>query len=410
MANKPTTMRAYERLLKYVTVSSPSNPDSPSCPSTKETWDMAECLKKEMENLGLTDITLDENCYLYATIPANCEKTSPVIGFIAHMDVSCDAPSDKIKPTIIENYDGREIPLGNNSGAVISPSDNDYLKHCLGKTLIVTDGTTLLGADDKAGIAEILTMAERLLTDDTIKHGTIKIAFTPDEEIGRGADKFNIELFGADFAYTVDGGPFGEISYETFNAASVEAIFKGISVHPGTAKNIMINSQLAAMELFSMLPAAERPEHTEEREGFFLLLSSEGNVEKTVHKYIIRDHDYALLKKRIALISSAAQFINCKYKEDTVTLKIEESYRNMAEEVLKHPQIIERACTAVRKTGGTPQITAVRGGTDGSKLSFMGLPCPNLGTGSGNHHGRMEFACAEEMDKTTAMLIEIARA
>ena len=402
-------MRAYERLLKYVTISSPSNPDSSSCPSTKETWNMAEYLKKEMEELGLTDIILDENCYLYATIPATDKNAAPVIGFIAHMDVSCDAPSDKVKPSIIENYDGKEILLGS-SGAFISPADNHYLKHCIGKTLIVTDGTTLLGADDKAGIAEILTMAERLLTDDTIKHGDIKIAFTPDEEIGRGADKFNIELFGADFAYTVDGGPFGEISYETFNAVFVEAEFKGISVHPGTAKNIMINSQLAAMELFSMLPTAERPEHTEDREGFFLLISSEGIVEKTVHKYIIRDHNYAMLQKRIAIISGAAQFLNLKYGKDTVTLKIEESYRNMAEEVLKHPQIIERACAAVRKTGGTPQITAVRGGTDGSKLSFMGLPCPNLGTGSGNHHGRMEFACAEEMDKTTEILIEIARA
>ncbi len=401
-------MRAYERLLKYVQIPSASDPESKCTPSSEGIWKMARLLKAEMEIMGLTDVVLDDNAYLFASIPSNTDETAPVLGFIAHMDVSSDAPSENIKTRIEESYDGGEIVLNGELGIAISPDKYPSLKRYTGKDLIVTDGTTLLGADDKAGIAEILTMAEILLSDSSIKHGKIVIGFTPDEEIGRGADHFDVERFGADFAYTVDGGAFGEISYESFNAVSAEAKFTGVGVHPGTSKNVMVNAQLLAMEFFSMLPIAERPEYTSGREGFFLLTSSGGSVESSYQHYILRDHEYAKVKRRMEIMNMAAEFINGKYGKGSVEIEFTETYRNMAEEVIKYPFMTDIAVQAVRDAGGEAEIVPIRGGTDGSRLSYMGLPCPNLGTGSHSHHGRAEYACVQAMDSVVSELLNIA--
>ena len=327
-------MRAYERLLKYVQIASASDPKSECTPSSEGIWEMARFLKQEMEEMGLSDVLLDEKAYLYAAIPSNIDKDVPVLGFIAHMDVSSDAPSVDIKARVAENYDGGELILNDNPKIILSPDKYPSLKRYVGKDLVVTDGTTLLGADDKAGIAEILTMAETMLSDPGIKHGKIVIAFTADEEIGRGADFFDVKSFGADFAYTVDGGGFGDISYESFNAISANVKFTGVGVHPGASKNVMVNAQLLAMELFSMLPVAERPEYTSAREGFFLLTSSGGNVENAFQSYILRDHDYAKVERRMEIMKSAVAFINDKYGKGSVEAEFTETYRNMAEEVL----------------------------------------------------------------------------
>ena len=401
-------MRAYERLLKYVKIASASDPKSECTPSSEGIWEIARFLKQEMEEMGLSDVSLDEKAYLYASIPSNIAKDVPVLGFIAHMDVSSDAPSVDIKARVAENYDGGELILNDNPKIILSPDKYPSLKRYVGKDLVVTDGTTLLGADDKAGIAEILTMAETMLSDPGIKHGKIVIAFTPDEEIGRGADFFDVKRFGADFAYTVDGGGFGDISYESFNAISANVKFTGVGVHPGASKNVMVNAQLLAMELFSMLPVAERPEYTSAREGFFLLTSSGGNVENAFQSYILRDHDYAKVKRRMEIMKSAVAFINDKYGKGSAEAEFTETYRNMAEEVMKYPFMVDIAVQAVKDAGGKPEIDPIRGGTDGSRLSFMGLPCPNLGTGSQSHHGRAEYACVQAMDDIVSSLLNIA--
>ncbi len=403
-------MRAYERLIKYASFPTASNEENECCPSTPEQLILAEYLKNELIALGLTDADIDENGYLYATIPANTDKENvPAIGFIAHMDVVSEVPYENIKARLIKNYDGGDIVLNEEKNIVMSPLDFDTLPRYKGKTLVVTDGTTLLGADDKAGVAEIVTAAEKLISDRSIPHGTVKIGFTPDEEIGRGADLFDVKRFGAEFAYTVDGAAWGEVEYENFNAAALSVSVKGKSIHPGSAKNKMINAITVAREFDSLLPALARPEHTEGYEGFFHAVAIEGSVENTVVKYILRDHDKALLEEKKEYARRAAAEINLRYGDGTVTIEIKDSYANMREVIEENMHIIDIAYEATRLSGREPESMPVRGGTDGARLSFMGLPCPNLGTGSHNHHGRFEYAIAEEMDGVVETIINIAK-
>lgn len=402
-------MRAYERLIKYTKFETASLSGSDTCPSTPSQLEFGKALVEEMKQLGIKDASMDENGYVFGTIEANIDNWSgPVIGFISHMDVVRDAPFENVKPRVVQNYDGGDIVLNAEKNIILSPKDYPSLNKYDGCDLVVTDGTTLLGADDKAGLAEIMTMAETLYQNPDIKHGTIKIGFTPDEEIGRGADLFDVKRFGADFAYTVDGAAFGEVEYETFNAASAKVIIKGFSIHTGTAKDKLVNSMLIAMEFNAMLPEKERPEHTEKYEGFFHLNSMEGVVEQTTLNYILRDHDLNKLEERKSLIEEIAKKLNSKYGEGTITLELRDQYYNMAEKIKPHWHLIDTAYEAVKELGGTPYSEPVRGGTDGSGLSFMGLPCPNLGTGSHNHHGTMEYACVQAMDQCVELLIKIA--
>jgi len=402
-------MRAYERLIRYTAYPTASNEANECCPSTPAQMDFAKVLVEEMKSLGIADANVDENGYVFGTIPANIPDWQGVtIGFIAHMDVVDDVAYENIRPRVVEHYDGGELLLNEALGIVLSPEAYPSLRRHVGKTLVVTDGTTLLGADDKAGIAEILTMAETLRDHHEILHGDIKIGFTPDEEIGRGADLFDVPRFGADFAYTSDGGGFGEVEYETFNAAALHVTVHGVSVHPGSAKNTMKNAALIAMEYAALLPENERPEKTEGYEGFFHLIDMHGQCELAELDYILRDHDAAILERRKADAGKAAETINARYGEGTVEILIRDSYRNMAEMVRPHWHLIDTAYEAVREVGGTPISVPVRGGTDGSRLSFMGLPCPNLATGGYNAHGRMEYVCVEEMDACVAMLVKIA--
>lgn len=402
-------MRAYERLIRYAAYPTASDENCPDCPSTSAQLTFARALAEEMRSLGISDANVDENGYVFGTIPANIPDWHGItIGFIAHMDVVDEVPFENIRPRVITCYDGDEIVLNKALGIVMSPADYPSLKNKVGKTLVVTDGTTLLGADDKAGVAEILTMAEILHDDPSIRHGDIKIGFTPDEEIGRGADLFDVGRFGADFAYTADGGGFGEVEYETFNAASLKVTVHGLSTHPGAAKGVMKNASLIAMEYAMLLPEDERPEKTEGYEGFFHLTSLRGQAESASLDYILRDHDAAILERRKNDARRAAAEINRLYGAGTVEVEIRDSYRNMAEMVRPHWHLIETAYEAVREAGGTPKSVPVRGGTDGSRLSYMGLPCPNLSTGGYNGHGRMEYACAEEMDDCVKVMIKIA--
>ncbi|MDI9442493.1 MAG: peptidase T [Bacillota bacterium] len=402
-------MRAYERLLKYTKYPAASDSSSQSFPSSPEQLTFGKALVEEMLAIGIEDAHMDENGYVFGTIESNIENwDGPVIGFIAHMDVVRDVPYTDIKPRIVENYDGGDIVLNSEENIVLSPMEYETLQTYRGHDLIVTDGTTLLGADNRAGIAEILTMAETLLNDPDIKHGTVKIGFTPDEEIGRGADRFDVERFGADFAYTVDGGAFGEVVYETFNAATATVTVKGRNIHPGTAKNKMLNAALIAMEFNALLPAVQRPEHTEGYEGFYHLIQMEGSVEEAKLVYLLRDHVAAQFAEQKARIKRAAEWLNQNYGEGTVTVSIVDSYKNMVEQVKQHWHLIETAYEAVREMGGTPITIPVRGGTDGARLSFLGLPCPNLGTGSHNHHSKLEYASVQAMDQCVSLLVKIA--
>jgi tripeptide aminopeptidase len=402
-------MRAYERLLKYTKYPAASDSSSQSFPSSPEQLTFGKALVEEMLAIGIEDAHMDENGYVFGTIESNIENwDGPVIGFIAHMDVVRDVPYTDIKPRIVENYDGGDIVLNSEENIVLSPMEYETLQAYRGHDLIVTDGTTLLGADNRAGIAEILTMAETLLNDPDIKHGTVKIGFTPDEEIGRGADRFDVERFGADFAYTVDGGAFGEVVYETFNAATATVTVKGRNIHPGTAKNKMLNAALIAMEFNALLPAVQRPEHTEGYEGFYHLIQMEGSVEEAKLVYLLRDHAAAQFAEQKARIKRAAEWLNQNYGEGTVTVSIVDSYKNMVEQVKQHWHLIETAYEAVREMGGTPITIPVRGGTDGARLSFLGLPCPNLGTGSHNHHSKLEYASVQAMDQCVSLLVKIA--
>ena len=399
-------MKAYERFLQYIAVPSASDETSETCPSTSCQRDFAERLCGEMLRLGIADARVDENGYVYGSIPATVKHPCPVLGFIAHMDVVGDVPSQPVHPRLIPDYDGGPIRL--NKTRTTDLADVPVLNRYRGKTLIVTDGNTILGADDKAGIAEILTMAEIFLNNPSLPHGEIRIAFTPDEEIGRGADRFDVAGFGADFAYTLDGAGFGEVEYETFNAYACTVTVHGLSIHPGEAKNRMKNSCEIAMEFHAMLPANEKPQHTDGYEGFYHLTDLAGQVETCTMHYILRDHDAGKIQQRCQTMQRIAAELNARYGEGTVEVEIRESYRNMAEVIRENFHLIDTAFEAVRQLGGTPVSAPVRGGTDGSRLSFMGLPCPNLGTGSHLHHGRQEFACAEDMERCAELAVKIA--
>lgn len=399
-------MRAYERLLKYVKVYTTSDPNSGTHPSTMRQFDLAHQLVDELKALGLADAFVDEHCYVYATLPATpgSENAKP-LGLIAHMDTTDDAPGENVNPQIHENYDGGKVVLPA-TGAVLDPAVFPFLTEMKGQTLITTDGATLLGADDKAGVAEIMTALERIITEKR-PHGKLCIGFTPDEEIGEGASLFDVPGFGAAYAYTVDGEDVGEISYENFNAAAAVVTVHGFSVHPGSAKNTMINAQNVAMEFHAALPAFDRPEHTEGREGFFHLTSMQGDVTTTHLGYIVRDHDVAKFAARKAQMQHIAACLNEKYGADTVELDLHDSYYNMLEKIEPHFHLVENARTAIRAAGLEPIETPVRGGTDGATLSHMGLPCPNLGTGGFNFHGPCECITAEKMDQSVEILLNI---
>lgn len=400
-------MRAYERLLKYVVIHTTSDEESKTVPSTDIQFDLARSLEAEMKELGISDVAVDEHCYVTGRIPASkgCEK-APKIGFIAHLDTAPDCSGENVKPLIHENYDGKDIDLGN--GRTISTALFPHLLGLKGRTLITTDGTTLLGADDKSGIAEIMTMAEIMLKED-IPHGEICIAFTPDEEIGHGAELLDIESFGADFAYTVDGGPENEIEYENFNAAKAVFTIKGVSVHPGSAKNRMINAALIACEIASMLPAAETPAHTEEREGFYHLTDISGEVEHAKISYIVRDHDAELFNSKLKTLKLIEKVLNEKYGPGTVVLTLTEQYRNMIEKIRPHMHIVETAIECIKEQGLDAKGVPIRGGTDGAQLSFRGLPCPNLGTGGYAFHGPLEHITAEGMDAVVNIMCGIIK-
>lgn len=393
-------MRAYERLLRYIHFETASDEMSESCPSTPEQLILGKALVQEMLNMGIKDAHMDGHGYVYASIPANAEG-NPAIGLIAHMDVSDAVPCGPMNERIVENYDGGKILLA--GGDVMDPEEYPELKARIGKDLIVTDGKTLLGADDKAGIAEILTACERILAENP-PHGKICIGFTPDEEIGRGADLFNVAAFGADYAYTVDGDDVGAIEYENFNAAGARFLFHGKSVHPGSAKNKMVNAALLAMEFNSMLPPKQRPEHTDGYEGFYYLCDLAGDTENAKADYIIRDHDRARFEEKKANVAHIAEYMNAKYGEGTVEYAVKDSYFNMREVIEPHMHIIHRAAAAYRAVGVEPYAKPIRGGTDGARLSFMGLPCPNLATGGMNYHGRFECIAVQDMDKMSDML------
>ena len=396
-------MRAYERFLRYIHFETASDEKSESRPSTPGQLVLGRALVQEMLNLGIRDAHMDGHGYVYGSIPATAEGY-PVIGLIAHMDVSDAVPCAPMNERIIENYDGGDVLLA--GGDVLSPADYPELQDRAGKDLIVTDGKTLLGADDKAGIAEIMTACERILSGDA-PHGKICIAFTPDEEIGCGAYSFNVAAFGADYAYTVDGDDVGAIEYENFNAAGARFVFHGKSVHPGSAKNKLVNAALLAMEFDSMLPSQERPEHTEGYEGFYYLCDMAGDTENAKLDYIIRDHDRARFEDRKACVARIAEYMNAKYGEGTVEYAVKDSYYNMREVIEPHMHIIRRAENAYRAVGVEPYAKPIRGGTDGSRLSFMGLPCPNLATGGMNYHGRFECIAVQDMDRMTDMLVAL---
>lgn len=402
--------RPYEKLLRYVKVFTTSDPENDAVlPSAEREFDLAKILVSELEKLGANDIRLSKQGYVYASVPATpgYEK-APKLGFIAHMDTAPDFCGENVKPRIIENYDGGEVILGT-SGRVLRPSEFSHLPSLKGRTLIVTDGTTLLGADDKAGVAEIMSLIEKLKEED-IPHGAIGVAFTPDEEIGRGPDGFEVEPFGCKYAYTLDGGKEGEIEFENFNAASAAVRFKGVNVHPGSAKNIMINAALVAMEFNALLPAAERPEHTENYEGFYYLTSMRGGTEEAELSYILRDHSLPLLEAKKKTVTLIAKHLNEKYGEGTCTLVLKDGYRNMEEKIRPEYHLIENAIKACEKAGVEPAIQPIRGGTDGATLSFMGLPCPNLGTGGYGFHGPFEHITAEGMDKAMQIVLNLVEA
>lgn len=394
-----------ERFLHYVSFDTMSDESSETCPSTPKQKLLGAALVEEMQELGIADARMDENGYVYGTVPG--DKSLPIIGLIAHMDTSPDASGANIKAKIVA-YDGSDVLLNQEKGIYLREADYPILKNSRGKHLIITDGTTLLGADDKAGIAEIMTAAQRLITDGG-RHATLKIGFTPDEEIGRGADLFDVKGFGADYAFTADGGTIGELEYENFNAASAKVVFHGLNIHPGSAKGKMVNSMYLAMEYQNLLPAAQKPEYTEGYEGFIHLLHIEGEVERSRLDYIIRDHDMAKFQQKKALMVSAAEFLNRKYGDGTVEITLKDSYFNMRKCIEPHMQIIERAKAAMRAAGMEPKEVPIRGGTDGARLSFEGLPCPNLCTGGENYHGRFEFIPVEDMEACVDMLEHILR-
>lgn len=400
-------IKVQERFLKYVAFDTESDPDSETCPSTAKQLNLARHLVDEMKAIGIKNVFMDENGYVYGDIPGNVE--APKLAFIAHMDTSPDLSGANIKARVVENYNGEDIVLNSELGIVMSPKDFDHLLHYKGQDLIVTDGTTLLGADNKAGIAEILTMAEYLVHHPEIQHGPIKIAFTPDEEVGRGANLFDLKRLDADFGYTVDGGEVGEVEYENFNAATAKVKIHGTNIHPGSAKGKMKNSILIGMEFHSMLPVFDNPAFTEKYEGFNHLNDISGSVEETNLLYIIRDHDMEQFNKKKVLFKEIEMFLNRKYGEGTVVVDLIDSYFNMKEKVVPHFHLIENAMKAMNQLGIEPLVVPVRGGTDGARLSYMGLPCPNLFTGGHNFHGRFEYIPVQSMEKSVEVLLEIIK-
>ena len=401
-------MRAYERLLKYVKVYTTSDENSTTVPSTARQFDLANILVEELKALGVENAKVDDKCYIYASIPATKGyENKKTIGYIAHMDTAPDFSGENVNPIVVENYDGEDVVLGT-SGRTIKVADFPHLKSLKGRTLIHTDGNTLLGADDKSGIAEIMTFVEEILNSDE-PHGKICIGFTPDEEIGAGPDNFDVKAFGADFAYTIDGGEENAVEYENFNAASAKVKFNGVNIHPGDAKDVMVNAALVAMEFNAMLPPTEVPSKTEGYEGFFHLLEMSGDVAEANLSYIIRDHDEKKFADKKQVMIHAANIINQKYGEGTCELTIKDQYQNMLEMIKPHMFLIDYAFDALKEVGENPKAVAIRGGTDGARLSFMGLPCPNLGTGGYNFHGPMEHITAEGMDTVVKVLHGITR-
>lgn len=396
------------RFISYVTIDTESDPESDTTPSTAKQWDLANKLAEELKAIGLTDVTIDDKAYIMATLPSNVDHEVPTIGFVSHFDTSPDFTGANVKPRIIEDYDGKDITLNEAENIILSP---DYFEDLLlykGNTLIVTDGTTLLGADDKAGITEIVSAVEYLIQHPEIKHGDIRVGFTPDEEIGRGAHHFDVEKFGADWAYTMDGSQIGELEYENFNAAGAKVHIKGKIVHPGYAKGKMINSMYIATTFINALPRLETPEHTEGYQGFFHLHNIDGKVDETTLQYIIRDHDKAHFEARKEMLSKVADDINSEYGREVITIDIKDQYFNMKEKVEPVMHIVDIAEEAMKQLNIEPLIKPIRGGTDGSQLSYMGLPCPNIFAGGHNFHGRYEYVPVESMIKATEVICKIA--
>ena len=394
------------RFLKYVKIATDSNPENLQCPSRDIQWDLGKVIVEDLKELGLEDISLDENCYIMATLPANCTEKIPSIGFIAHMDTAPTYNGIGVNPRIVK-YEGGDIVLNKELNIILSPKDFSHMNNYIGQDLIVTDGKTLLGADDKAGIVEIIEAIKYLKEHPEIKHGEIKIGFTPDEEIGRGANFFDVEKFNCKFAYTVDGGELGELEYENFNAASAVIKIKGRDIHPGTAKNSMINSIMIAMELNSMLPPEQRPEHTENYEGFFLLNDMKGTVEDTTMNYIIRDHSMKKFNEKKNLIKAAVMYLQLKYKDACIEIEVKDSYYNMREKIEPVMYVIDLAKKSMEELGIEPHIRPIRGGTDGARLSYKGLPCPNLFTGGHNFHGKFEYISVQSMEKARDLIVKI---
>ena len=396
------------RFISYVTIDTESDPESTTTPSTAKQWDLANKLAKELKTIGMSDITIDDKAYIMATLPSNVDKEVPTIGFVSHFDTSPDFTGANVKPRVIENYDGKDITLNETENIILSP---DYFEDLLlykGNTLIVTDGTSLLGADDKAGITEIVSAMEYLIQHPEIKHGKIRVGFTPDEEIGRGAHHFDVEKFGADWAYTMDGSQIGELEYENFNAAGAKVHVKGKIVHPGYAKGKMVNSMYIATAFINSLPRLETPEHTEGYQGFFHLHGIDGKVDETILQYIIRDHDKAHFEARKEVMQKLADDINSEYGREVITIDIKDQYFNMKEKVEPVMHIVDIAEEAMKQLGIEPLIKPIRGGTDGSQLSYMGLPCPNIFAGGHNFHGRYEYVPVESMIKATEVICKIA--
>ena len=395
-----------DRFLRYVAVDTQSNEESESQPSTEKQWNLLRMLCAELNAMGV-EATLDEFGYVMGSIPSNVDKEVPAIGFIAHVDTAPDASGADVKPQIIPDYDGGEIPLKGVPGLALKPSEFPELLHFVGQTIITTDGTTLLGADDKAGVAEIMDAVQYIMAHPEFKHGPIKIGFTPDEEIGRGVVKFDVARFGADYAYTMDGGEIGELEFENFNAASAKIHIQGRNVHPGSAKGKMKNAILIGQELGALLPVDQRPEYTEGYEGFFHLISFKGTVEEADFAYIIRDHDRAKFEAKKALVSECVAFINAKYGAGTAVLVLRDQYFNMREQVEPHYFVVEKAMKAMEMAGVKPKIQPIRGGTDGANLSFKGLPCPNIFAGGLNFHGRLEYVPLESMEAASKVILNI---
>ncbi len=396
-----------KRFLRYVVIDTRSDDTSETAPSTEKQWNLARLLHDELVEMGMLNVSIDEHAYVMATLPSNLGYEVPTIGFIAHFDTSPEMPGDNVKPQIVEKYPGGDIILNQEKRIVLSPSDFPELNHYTGHTLITTDGTTLLGADDKAGIAEIMTAMDYLLRHPEIPHGTIRVGFTPDEEIGRGVDHFDVARFNADFAYTLDGASLGELEYENFNAAGAKVLVQGRNIHPGYAKGKMVNALLLAMEFNSLLPEFEKPQYTQDYEGFYHLVKMEGGVENAWMQYIIRDHDMTIFTRRKELMTRIADFLNAKYGEGTFTLELKDQYFNMREKVEPVIHIVEMAKLAMEQAGVKPLVKPIRGGTDGSRLSYMGLPCPNIFAGGMNFHGKHEYVSLQTMVKAVEVTLRI---